>query len=41
MQTYRMRRLRENKQEVLTEDEASSDEDPSDSDIGVASLDGG
>ena len=36
MQACRMRRLRENKQEILTEDEASSDEDPSDSESDVA-----
>jgi hypothetical protein len=41
MQAYRMRRLRENKQEILTEDEASSDEDPSDSESDVASPEGG
>jgi hypothetical protein len=36
-----MRRLRENKQEILTEDEASSDKDPSDSKSDIASPEGG
>jgi len=36
-----MRRLRENKQEILTEDEASLDEDLSDPESDVASPDGG